>query len=173
MAKYSRISNREREELLREFSEALSVLKNPDEIMNFLIDLLTNQETVMLAKRIKIAKLLIKGKNYREIEDLLKVSHSTVARVGQWLTEAGEGFRIITKRTKKEEPKPPGSFDYAMKDWRAFRRQFPAMFWPQLLIEDIIKVMNKRQKEKVHHAIEKLNRKSKLYKQINKFLNFK
>lgn len=170
MAKYHRISNKEREDLLKEFCEAISVLKNSSEIMNFITDLLTKKELIMLAKRIKIAKLLIEGKNYREIEGILKVSHGTIARVNQWLLEGGEGFRLIAKRTKKEKPTPETSRDLAMKDWRKFRRRYSLMFWPQLLIEDVIKMMNKEQKEKIRHAIAKLDHKSSLYKRINKIL---
>jgi len=166
----SKISISERQKLLEEFCEALSVLKNPQEIMNFLTDLLTRQEIIVLAKRIKIAKLLIEGKDYRDIESSLKVSHGTIAKVNYWLLESGEGFRIVAERTKKEKPKPPTSWDYAMADWRKFRRRYPLMFWPQLLFEDIIKAMNKSQKEKVRRAVAKLDRKSILYKQINKIL---
>lgn len=171
MGRYSKIPKRERENLLMEFCEAISVLKNPQEIMNFITDLLTKQEIIMLAKRIKIAKLLLDGKNYRDVEGTLKVGKGTVARVSEWLREGGEGFRLVTERTKKEQPKPPSSWDLAMQDWRKFRRRHPMMFWPQLLIEDIIKAMNKRQKEKVRQAVEKLDHKSKLYKQINKILS--
>jgi TrpR-related protein YerC/YecD len=170
MKKYLHISNEEREELLKEFCEALSVLKNFQEVMNFLTDLLTREELVMLARRIKIAKLLIEGKDYREIESLLKVGTPTIARVNRWLSEGGEGFRLIAERTRREKPKPPSSVDYAMRDWRKFRKRYPLVFWPQLLIEDIIKAMNKRQREKVRHAIERLDRKSQLYKQINRIL---
>lgn len=166
----SKISNKEREKLLEEFCEALSVLKSPQEIMNFIVDLLTKQEIVTLTKRIKIAKLLIEEKGYREIENLLKVSHGTIAKVNYWLLEGGEGFRLVAERTKKEKPKPPTSWDYAMQDWRRFRRRYPLVFWPQLLIEDIIKTMNQRQKEKIRQAIEKLDRKSSLYKQIDRIL---
>jgi TrpR-related protein YerC/YecD len=170
MARYSRISNKEREDLLKEFCEALLVLKNSQEVMNFLTDLLTKQEMIMLAKRIKVAKLLIEGKNYREVEGLLKVSHSTIAKVNEWLIRSGEGFRLIAQRTKKEKPKPEGSFDLAMRDWRKFKRRYSLVFWPELLIEDIIRAMSKRQKEKIKHAIEKLEHKSRLYKRIDKIL---
>jgi len=169
MARYSRISAKEREELLTEFCEAISVLKSPEEIMNFIVDLLTRQELVMLAKRIKIAKLLIEGKDYREIEKLLKVSHGTIAKVSHWLMEGGEGFRIIAERTKKEKPKF-SRWDLAMIDWRKFRKTHPLYFWPQLLIEEVIKTMNKKQKDKLRRAIEKLNRKSKLYREISRLL---
>lgn len=81
--------------------------------------------------------------------------------------ESGEGFRIVSQRTKKEL-KPLPAWDYFMKDWRKLRRAYPVMFWPELLIEEIVKVMNKKQKEKIRRTIEKLDRKSVLYKQINK-----
>jgi len=170
MKKYFRISNKEKEELLKEFCEALSVLKSSQEVMNFLTDLLTREELIMLARRIKVAKFLIKGRDYREIASLLKVGSPTIARVNRWLLEGGEGFRLIAERTKKEEQALPTSRDYAMEDWRKFRRKYPLMFWPQFLIEDIIKAMSKRQKEKVRKAIEKLDRKSQLYQQINGIL---
>ncbi len=166
----SKISKEEREELLEEFCEALSVLKNTQEVMNFIIDLFTRQETIILAKRIKIAKLLIEGKSYREIERVLKVSHGTVAKVNYWLLESGEGFRIIAERTKKAEPKPLTSWDESMEDWRTIRRRYPLMFWPQLVMEDIVKTMNKKQKDKLRQAVKKIDRKSSLYKQMNKLL---
>jgi len=166
----SKISISERQKLLEEFCEALSVLKNPREIMNFLTDLLTKQEIIMVAKRIKIVKLLIEGKDYRDIEGALKVSHGTIAKVNYWLLESGEGFRAVAERTKKEKPKPPTSWDYAMQDWRRFRRRYPLAFWPQLLIEDIIKVMGQRQKDKIRQVVEKLDHKSSTYKQIDRIL---
>lgn len=164
------LSIEEQRKLLVEFCQALLSLKNIDEVVKFLTDLLTKKEVIALSKRIKIGKLLIEGKGYREIEGLLKVSHVTIAKVASWLAEAGEGFRLVTERTKKEKPKPPGSWDYAMEDWRKSRRRYPLMFWPQLLIEDIIKSANQRQKKRIYQALEKLDKKSKLYKQLNKML---
>lgn len=101
MARYSKISQREREELLKELSEALAVLKKPEEIEEFLTDLLTPQERIMLAKRIKVAKLLLEKKDYREIEKELKVSHATIAKIAFWLTEGGRGFKKIAERVRK------------------------------------------------------------------------
>ncbi|RLC35333.1 MAG: hypothetical protein DRZ76_00320 [Candidatus Nealsonbacteria bacterium] len=77
--------------------------------MDFIIDLLTRQETITIAKRIKIAKFLIKGKNYRYIERTLNVSHGTIAKVNYWLAEGGEGFRLIVKKAHKKEHKPEPS----------------------------------------------------------------
>ena len=170
MRKYSRVSAQERAKLLEEFCEAIAVLKDPQEIMNFLIDLLTKQELIMLTRRLKIAKLLIEGKSYQVIGEILKVAPTTIAKINQWLEESGEGFRVVAERTRKEKPKPSTSWDYALEDWRKIKRRYPLMFWPQLVIEDIIKHMNKKQKERVRQVIRKLDHKSSLYKRINKIL---
>jgi TrpR-related protein YerC/YecD len=173
MKKYYELSNQEREKLLEEFCEAISVLNNPKEIMNFLTDLLTGQEVIMLAKRIKAAKLLLNGKNYKEIQESLKMGQSTIAKVNHWLAESGEGFRVIAERTKKEEnPKENKVLDIeaGKTEWRKLKKRYPAMFWPQLLIEGIIGTMNKRQKDKVRLVLKKIDRKSDIYRNINKII---
>lgn len=170
MQRYLKIPKREQEELLKELCETISVLKNPQEIMSFITDLFTKQEIIMLAKRIKIAKFLLEGKSYRDIKGTLKVGFGTVTRVNHWLTESGEGFRLIAERTKKEKLKVPTSWDLAMEDWKKFMKTHPLIFWPQLLLEDIIKIMNNKQKQKLAQVIKKLEQKSYLYKQIDKIL---
>lgn len=170
MARYSQISNKEKEELLSEFCEALAVLKTADEAMKFLTDLLTRQEIIILAKRIKIAKLLIAGKRYREIERSLRASHSTVAKVSQWLDESGEGFKLVTERTKKEKTESTGSNDLRKMEWGRFKKSHPLMFWPEFLVRDIVKLMNQKQRGKIREALQALNKKSKLYSQINEIL---
>ena len=178
MAKFSKhfkLSSKEQEELLTDLCEAFLSLRNPSEAVQFLTDLLSRQEAIMLAKRIKIAKFLIKGMTYDEIKRMLKVSDGTISRIGVWLLNSGKGYRLIAERTKKEKPKskPLGSFDYAMKDWRAFRRQFPAMFWPQLLMEEVIKSANSRQKQRIRGALNKMDQKSSLYRKIDEILKDK
>ena len=106
MAKFPRISKlskKEREELLLEFCEALVAIKNLKEAASFITDLLGKQEIEMLAKRLKIAKLLLEGNKYGEISDELKVSFGTIARINLWLKTSGEGYRLITKRTGRRK----------------------------------------------------------------------
>jgi len=170
MKTLKQISIREQRELLAEFCEAFLNLRNLDEAVKFLTDLLTKKEILILAKRIKIAKYLLERKSYREIEESLKTSHGTVAKIAEWLTEAGEGFRLIAKRTKKREPKPPSSWQLAMEESKRFKKKFPLYFWPELLIEEIIDSANKRQKRKIYQALENLDKKSLIYKKISKLL---
>jgi uncharacterized protein YerC len=174
MKKYHELSNQEKEGLLEELCEAISVLSGPKEIMFFLTDLLTKQETIMLAKRIKTAKFLLEGKDYIEIQESLKIGHSTISKISQWLAESGEGFRVISERTKKEKEKSKETgilnLEAAKEEWKNVKRRYPMIFWPQLLVEDIIKTMNQKQKEKVKSALEKLDRKSEIYQNINEML---
>lgn len=101
MAKFPRISKlskKEQEELILEFCEAFVAIKNTREAASFVKDLLGRQEIEMLAKRLKIAKLLLEGKKYGEIGDELRVSFGTIARVNLWLKTSGEGYRIFFGR---------------------------------------------------------------------------
>jgi len=166
MEKYSKISNDQKGELIQEFSESISVLNNPDEIMCFLVDLLTKQEILMIAKRIKIAKMLINQESYQNIGDVVKVSSGTIAKINQWLLDSGDGFRLVSSRTKKSRPMKKIN-DYQFND---IKRAYPIMFWPELLIRDIVKTMNKKQKEKLNNVLKKMDQKSNLYKDFKKFL---
>ena len=168
--KYSKISNNEKERLFKDFCGAISVLKTPEEVRDFVIDLLTKAEVIMIAKRIKIAKLLIDGKSYQSIENLTGAGQGTIARINYWLSEGGEGFRLIAKRTKREELPPEPSWAKPQSEWNRLKRRYPAMFWPQLAIEGVIKTMDEKQKDKVRRAIQKLDRKSSTYRQISKIL---
>ncbi|MBU2544967.1 hypothetical protein KKC65_00720 [Patescibacteria group bacterium] len=173
MKKYSNISKSDVGSLLETLCQSLVLLNNATEIMNLLTDLLTREEMIMLAKRIKTAQLLIEGKGYREIQDKLHISHQTIAKVNQWLLESGEGFRLVAKRNKKEfkeKSTKTGSQKLIEYERRRNRKRYPIMFWPQLLIEDIVKTMNKSQKEKIKRTVEKLDHKSKIYKQLSKNL---
>lgn len=172
MVKYPQISNQERQQLFSEFCEALAVIKTADEAMKFLTDLLTRQEIIALAKRIKIAKLLLTGKDYREIERALKVSHGTIAKVSHWLMESGEGFKLVAERTKNKRYKQvTGSAELRKIEWDNFKRGHSLMFWPELLVKDIIKTMDKKQKNKARAALAKIDYKSNLYKRIVHLLN--
>lgn len=172
MARYSQVTNQEKQELLSGFCEALAVLKTADEAMKFLTDLLTRQEIIALAKRIKIAKLLLAGKDYREIERALKVSHGTIAKVSHWLMESGEGFKLVAERTKNKEYKhKTGSYELREIEWDKFKRGHSLMFWPELLVKDIIKAMDRKQKNKIRATLAKIDYKSNLYKRIVHLLN--
>lgn len=92
-------------------------LKTKKEVFAFLIGLFTSSETLMIARRIQIAKLLIQGKDYEFIRKELKVSFQTINKIEHWLKGDKEKNRLIFKKLKKyvreekryEPPKLSGS----------------------------------------------------------------
>lgn len=162
------LSKDSQEQLLQDFCEALANLRTVQEVLPFLTDLLTKAEVLVLTKRLQISKLLLKGKDYRTIEKELGVSHGTIARVAAWLAESGEGFRLVADRTKKQTQ---NSFsNREPSEWDKLKRRYPSMFWPQLLLEEVVRSANKRERERFHKAIENLDRKSLFYRRFSKLL---
>ncbi|MEK9158634.1 MAG: YerC/YecD family TrpR-related protein, partial [Patescibacteria group bacterium] len=79
--KKNRLATEEQQKLLLELCSALVVVRRLEEAANLLIDLFSKQEVEMIAKRLKIARLLVQDKTYVQIGEELKVSPQTIARV--------------------------------------------------------------------------------------------
>lgn len=93
----------ERKESLRLLSKSLAKLNNEKEIDQFLSKILTGTEIIMIARRIKVATLLLTGKSYREIEEELGVGFTTITRVQNWLNdEDNKCTPEITQALQKE-----------------------------------------------------------------------
>ncbi len=169
MEKYTHLSFSTQKELLSDFARALLSLKTEEDAVKFLVDLLTKEEVIKLAKRIKIAQLILEGKEYRVIEQALRVSHGTIAKVAYWLREGGDGFKMVLKNIKKSDGKLTKSemFDSALSEWKRFKRRYPSMFWPSLLIEGILDSAGKEDKDKIFQSLQKLDKKSKIYKEVS------
>lgn len=169
MAKFPKIpklSKKEQEELFINFCQALAVLKNAQEVAIFLKDLLGEAELEMLAKRLEIAKHLIEGKTYEEINSELKVSHGTISRVNFWLKMSGTGYRLVSKRTKKEK-KPYSQFS---EDIKRLKRTYRQYFWPELLFEKITNELGRRKRKKLLDTISSLHDKRKILKEFDRYL---
>ena len=74
-----KLSKKDQESLIFDLVNALVQAESLNEAALFLQDLLTKKEAQVLAKRLRIAKLLLNGMTYEEIEKNLhvrKYSHS-------------------------------------------------------------------------------------------------
>lgn len=91
------------EQMHKLFHKVLAELGTEMEISEFLDDLLTPTEKVMLAKRLAIAFLLDQGYDQRTIHTIMKVSVSTVNSVNFWLKYKGAGYRKVIGRIRKEQ----------------------------------------------------------------------
>lgn len=78
-------------------------LQNRKEVKNFFKDLLSETESIMLARRILIAKKLLEGESYDDIIKKLKVGNSTVATVHRWLISGFGGYQKALWRFKVAE----------------------------------------------------------------------
>lgn len=175
MAKFyykSKLSSKEQEELLMDLCDAIASINNSKEAAQFLKDLLSPQEAEMLAKRIKIAELLLDHWDYKEIKDHLKVGESTIARVSEWLKFTGDGYRLVAKRLreKRKSRVQPESKVGLRADIKELEKHYSLMFWPELLIEGLIKNAKIKNKKKILENLGKMRLKPSLYKEIEEEL---
>lgn len=176
MAKRSkRMSKRESEELFYKLCVVVSETNKVEDAAKLLRDLLSFTEVEMIAKRIKIAELLIDKKTYREISEELKTSSATIFKVQEWLNVSGDGYRKAIEKTRGRNirnDKPLTTYDSS--SWADLKRQLPAYFWPQILLENIIANSNKRQRAKIETVLkqlEKIEEKNPLYERIDKIMS--
>lgn len=82
-------------------AKTLNNLRSIKDLNNLLDDLLTEEEILDLAQRIKIAKLIVAGKTYEEISDKLGASTTTISKIGQVLKYGKGGLQKTLKRIIK------------------------------------------------------------------------
>lgn len=164
-----KLSRTEQEDLVFDLVNALVQTQSLNEAALFLQDLLTKSEMKMLSKRLRIAKLLLTGLTYEQIETQLHVSHATVAKIAAWLAERGDGFRKIIEKLPKEKQEEKW---FERSEWDSFKRRYSLYFWPELLLEEIVKNANQKQKERIKSVLERLEEKSELHKKIEKLLRY-
>ncbi len=101
--RYKDLSKEEQQELLKKFFIAIVSLESYEEVSNFFKDLLQADETIMLARRLKIADMLEDGYTYEEIANRMDVGFDTISRVNQWLQYGSGGYKVAIKRLRKIE----------------------------------------------------------------------
>ncbi len=101
------------------FYKSLAELTTEEDVADFLNDLLTPTEKVMLQKRLAIAFLLQKGYDQRTIHRIMKVSVTTVNSVNFWLKNQGKGYRNIIEKMRKGQ-----KFTNNLEKFDSLLRQF-------------------------------------------------
>ena len=88
---------------MKKLNEIFLLLKNKNEVDDFLKDLCTPAELKALEERWTAAQLLYEDNlSYREIAAKLKTSTTTVTRVARFLSsEPYQGYKRILKRINK------------------------------------------------------------------------
>ncbi len=104
--KVSSIPKKERMKVVGDFFDVVHGLKTKSDTIDFLVGLLTSSESLMLARRIQVARQLIKGKTYDEIRKKIKVSYQTINGVEQWMNARDGAYKkILLKWMKREQEK--------------------------------------------------------------------
>jgi len=85
------------------FQTTISSLNNKKDIEEFLDELLSPIEKIMLAKRLSIAILLAKGYSYPAISGILRVTPSTIASVSLTLKYRGKGYQRAIDKILSDE----------------------------------------------------------------------
>ncbi|HEX8973976.1 MAG TPA: YerC/YecD family TrpR-related protein [Patescibacteria group bacterium] len=168
----TKLSKKEIEKIFFQLCVAISQINKVEEAAEFLRDLISYQEAEMIAKRLKIAEYVIKGKTYDEIHGELGVGFGTIARVQEWLLLSGEGYRKAIDKMgdygKSRKIIVPNS-DMSLSN---IKRRYPMYYWPEILLENVVQSMNKKEKEKMRKVVlemGKMKEKTLLYKQLKKF----
>lgn len=91
------------ERLFELFHNHLAKLKRSEDIKDFLLSLLSFTEQVTLAKRLAIALLLRKKYTYEEIDQILKVSKSTIGTIHKQLLIGAKGYTTAVEAILSQE----------------------------------------------------------------------
>jgi len=89
--------------ILEIFLKTLMRLKNKKDAEEFINDLLTPTEKVMLTKRLAIAFLLERKYDYRTIAKILRVSLPTIGSVSLTRKYGGKGYQKMINQLLREE----------------------------------------------------------------------
>ncbi|MEK7543259.1 MAG: YerC/YecD family TrpR-related protein [Patescibacteria group bacterium] len=167
---------KEQQDLLADLLLSFQMIREPLEVAQFVQDLFTRGEVKHLAKRLRIAKLLLAGHTYEYIERDVHTSHGTLAKVAAWLADRGEGFRrVIAKLPKEEVPREESSWAPVVREWNTIKRRYPRYFWPELLLEEVVKFASDRQKEQLRSLLtsvtEGLEEKHDLHRHLEDLLS--
>lgn len=129
---HRRLSTAQLKQLESELSTAIRVVARDADIVSFVQELLTQSERVMLARRIRIAKMLLAGNSQDQIIEKLHVGISTAQNVERWLQSFPAYRRILPPLYEEFRKKKRGGWhpdDYAFPPtFRTLRKKYPLHF---------------------------------------------
>lgn len=131
-----------RQGLLNELWTMIALLETREEVKNFFKDLLSETEAIMLARRIAIAKLLLRGESYGDIGRQIQAGSGTIASVHRWLQGGFGGYekgiqkleQEIERKIKVEEIREKSNEPFT-PEW--MRRRYPLQYLLTNIVNDI------------------------------------
>lgn len=83
--KIQALDSSERERITQEFIQLIARLRNKEEMADVLLGLMTPSEVLMFARRVQVAKEIIKGSTQEGIRRKLKAGFDTIRSIEKWL----------------------------------------------------------------------------------------
>lgn len=140
------IPARELYRLLDEFYSIVTLLESKEEVKNFFKDLLSTSETVMIARRIQIAKLLMAGSSYETIKSEIGAGFATIGNVQRWLDAGFGGYiKALENLNKKLGQK---EIEYAKSEFGQIKKKYPAYFAISTAFKQLSQWAEEREKRK-------------------------
>ncbi len=119
------IDKNERYQAVGNLFELIVNLRTKQEVIDFLIGLFTPSETLMIARRIQIAKMLLNENNsYEIIRKKLKVSNQTISKVEHWLKSDEQKNKIIVTKLNQIKKSSKDKSGRSVLDKFAHHRAF-------------------------------------------------
>lgn len=138
---YRRLSPETRQRNLERLMKTLGHSGLSHRGQEFLHNLLMESEVTMFARRIEIARLLVRGFSFLEIQRALRVGINNIMSVDRWLAARMYAYRLIVEKVRRQ------SESYLAEDIaRALRRTYPDS---ALLIELLLLAKTNRRENMV------------------------
>ncbi|TCS80605.1 YerC/YecD family TrpR-related protein [Tepidibacillus fermentans] len=84
--------------------ESILKLETLEEAYRFFDDLMTVNEIQSLAQRLEVARMLMKGYTYNQIETETGASTATISRVKRCLNYGNDGYKMVLDRLTFDKP---------------------------------------------------------------------
>ena len=138
---YRKLTSRQRKMVEKELQSTFLNVPRKRQIVTLLLDVLTQSEHVMIARRLQTAKLLLRGMTHIKIRKRLGVSFDLIQDVDGWLDDKFKAYRKIIppllaeeKRQKKKKGKKDIGAPFTFK---RLRKTYPDKFLLlNLLLDD-------------------------------------
>ena len=89
-------------DIVDSFVGLVTDLNNKDKVKEFLNDFLTEEERLMLSKRLVLALMIRQGHSTNDIQDALKVSRTTINLMRRWISYK-KGIEVGLNKMSKVE----------------------------------------------------------------------
>ena len=83
--------------------QAILHLETEEECYQFFEDICTISEIKAMAQRLQVAKMLMEGKTYQQIESSTGASTATISRIKRYLYYGAGGYGLILARLQEKQ----------------------------------------------------------------------